>query len=251
MTPLGGLAVLASGLLAGTINTVVGSGSLVTFPVLLGLGYSPLLANVSNTVGLAPGSVSGVVGYRRELVGQRARLLRLGFASLLGGLTGGLLLLARPDTFQAVVPGLVICASLLMAVQPALSRRLRRRRGEAPHRPSRVLLPMLIFLSGIYGGYFGAAQGVVLLALLGSLEQDGLQRLNAAKNVLAGIVNGVAAVLFILVSRVSWPAAGLLAVGAVVGGQVGARVGRRIPDTQLRAGVVVFGLGVGVLLALR
>lgn len=251
MTLLEGLAVLAAGLFAGTINTVVGSGSLVTFPVLLALGYSPLVANVSNTVGLVPGSVSGVLGYRRELVGQRARLLRLGVAGLLGGLTGGLLLLAWPDTFQAVVPVLVIGAALLMAVQPALSRSLRKRQGEAPHQPSRVLLPLLIFLTGVYGGYFGAAQGIILLAVLGTFEVDGLQRLNAAKNVITAIVNGVAALLFILVSPVAWPVAGLLAVGAIVGGQVGARVGRRIPDTLLRAGIVVFGLCVGVVLALR
>ena len=250
MSPLEGLAVLAAGLFAGTINTVVGSGSLVTFPVLLGLGYSPLIANVSNTVGLVPGSLSGVVGYRRELQGQRARLVRLGVASLLGGLTGGLLLLAWPDAFQAVVPALVLGAALLMAVQPRLSQRLRQRQGEV-HRTSRGLLPLLIYLSGVYGGYFGAAQGIILLALLGTLEQDGLQRLNAAKNVLAGLVNAVAALLFILVSPVAWPVAALLAVGAVAGGQVGAKVGRSIPDRVLRAGVVAFGLTVGVLLAVR
>jgi uncharacterized membrane protein YfcA len=242
------VAVLAAGLFAGTINTVVGSGSLVTFPVLLGLGYSPLVANVTNTVGLVPGSLSGALGYRQELVGQRARLLRLGSASLLGGITGGLLLLARPDAFQAVVPWLVIGASLLMAAQPSVSGWLRRRQGAAPPRPSRVLLPALIFLSGIYGGYFGAAQGIILLAVLGTLEQDRLQRLNATKNVLALLVNGVAAVLFVVVSPVAWSAAALLAVGAVVGGQLGARVGRRIPDGLLRVVVVVFGLAVGVLL---
>jgi uncharacterized protein len=240
--------VLAAGLFAGTINTVVGSGSLVTFPVLLGLGYSPLVANVTNTVGLVPGSLSGVVGYRKELAGQRSRLLRLGGASLLGGLTGGLLLLARPDAFQAIVPWLVIGASLLMAAQPSVSRWLRRRQGEAVPRPSRVLLPALIFLAGVYGGYFGAAQGIILLAVLGTLEQDRLQRLNATKNVLALLVNAVAAALFIAVSPVAWPAAVVLAVGAVVGGQVGARVGRRIPDGLLRVVVVVFGLCVGVLL---
>ena len=251
MSALEALAVLAAGLFAGTINTVVGSGSLVTFPVLLGLGYSPLVANVTNTVGLVPGSLSGVLGYRSELVGQRSRLLRLGSASLLGGITGGLLLLARPDAFQAIVPWLVIGASLLMAAQPSVSGWLRRRQGDAPPRPSRVLLPALIFLAGVYGGYFGAAQGIILLAVLGTLEQDRLQRLNATKNVLALLVNAVAAVLFIAVSPVAWPAAVVLAVGAIVGGQVGARVGRRIPDALLRVVVVVFGLAVGVLLLVR
>ena len=251
MTALDGLAILAAGLFAGTINTVIGSGSLVTFPVLLALGYGPLVANVSNTIGLAPGSLSGVLGYRRELTGQRARLVRLGIPGLLGGITGGLLLLARPATFQTVVPVLVIGASLLMAVQPTLSSALRRRQGEAPHRPSRVLLPFLIFCTGVYGGYFGAAQGIILLAVLGTLEHDSLQRLNAAKNVLAAIVNGVAAMLFILVSPVAWPAAALLALGSIAGAQAGARIGRRIPDSLLRAGIVVFGLCVGAFLALR
>jgi len=251
VTPLAALAVLAAGAFAGTVNTVVGSGSLVTFPVLLGLGYPPLVANVSNTVGLVPGSVSGAIGYRAELRGQRSRLLRLGAFSLLGGLAGGLLLLARPDTFEAVVPLLVILASLLMAVSPRLSARLRARQGGTARAPSRVLLPLLVFLTGVYGGYFGAAQGVILLALLGLLEDDGLQRLNAMKNVLAGLVNGVAAVLFVLVSDVSWPVAGLLAVGAVVGGQAGAKLARRIPDAPLRAVIVVGGLVVGVVLLLR
>jgi uncharacterized protein len=251
VTPLGGLAILAAGGFAGTINTVVGSGSLVTFPVLLSLGYPPLVANVSNTVGLAPGSVSGAVGYRAELRGQRSRLLVLGGASLLGGLTGGLLLLWRPKAFEAIVPVLVIMAALLMAAQPRLSAWLRSRQGEGGHRPSRVLLPLLTFLTGVYGGYFGAAQGVILLAVLGVLEHDTLQRLNAAKNVCAACVNGIAAVLFVLVSDVSWGAAALLAVGAIVGAQFGARVARRVPDVVLRAVIVLGGLTVGVILLLR
>lgn len=251
MNALEGLAVLAAGLAAGAINTIVGSGSLVTFPVLLGLGYDPLVANVSNTVGLVPGSVSGVVGYRRELAGQGPRLLRLAGAGLLGGLAGGLALLARPDAFQAVVPALVIGASLLMAAQPWVSKWVRRRQVDAVPVPSRVLAPGLILLCGVYGGYFGAAQGILLLAVLGVLEHDTMQRLNATKNVLALVVNAVAAVLFIAVSPVSWPVVALLASGAVVGGQVSARLGRRIPDRPLRLGIVVFGLAVGALLAAR
>lgn len=245
------LAVLGAGLFAGTINTVIGSGSLVTFPVLLAVGYPALVANVTNTVGLVPGSVSGAFGYRTELRGQRARLVRLGACSASGGLAGGLLLLARPQAFGAVVPALVIAAALLMAVQPRLSSYLRARQPEGARRHSAVLLPVLVLLTGVYGGYFGAAQGVVLLAVLGLLEDDTLQRLNAAKNVVAGLVNAVAAVLFILVSHIAWSAALLLAVGATAGGQVGARVGRRVPDRVLRAVVVVGGLVVGVVLALR
>ena len=227
----------------------MGSGTLLTFPTLLAVGYSPLVANVSNTVGLVPGVASGVYGYRHELRGQRARLLRLGTASLLGGLTGGILLLARPSAVRGIVPFLVIAAALLMGVQPLLTRRLRARLDDtADPRESRLLLPPLAYLAGIYGGYFGAAQGVVLLALLGLLVDDHLQRLNATKNVLAGLVNGVAAVLFILFSHVAWLAAGLVALGSIVGGALGAVVARRIPAWLLRSVVVVGGVTVGIIL---
>jgi len=246
------VAIAAAGFGAGTINTVVGSGSLLTFPVLLAAGYSPLVANVSNTVGLFPGSVSGAVGYRRELAGQGGRLVRLGALGAAGGLAGGLLLLARPSAFRAVVPALVIGAALLMAAQPAVARAVRRRAAEdAPRRESRLLLGALVAVTGVYGGYFGAAQGVILLALLGLLVDDDLQRLNGAKNVIAALVNGVAAVLFALVSSVDWAAAGLLALGAVAGGQAGAAAARRIPAALLRAVVVTGGLTVGVVLAVR
>ena len=187
MTPLEALAVIAAGFGAGTINTIVGSGTLLTFPTLLAIGYSPIVANVSNTVGLVPGSAGGVYGYRAELRGQRGRLLRLGTASLLGGLTGGILLLSRPSAFRAIVPFLVIAAAILMGLQPLLTRWLRARRAEnAAPRESRLLLPPLTFLTGIYGGYFGAAQGIILLALLRLCFADDLQRLNGVKNVLAG-----------------------------------------------------------------
>jgi uncharacterized membrane protein YfcA len=212
---------------------------------LLAVGYSPLVANVSNTVGLVPGVVGGVWGYRKELRGQRARLLRLGSASVAGGLTGGILLLVRPDAFRSIVPFLVIAAALLMGVQPLLSRKLRERLEEnAEPRESKLLLPPLTFATGIYGGYFGAAQGVVLLAVMGLLVDDDLQRLNATKNVLAGLVNGVAAIVFILVSatHVNWAAAGLIAVGSVLGGVIGAKVGRRLSPVALRAVIVVVGV---------
>jgi uncharacterized membrane protein YfcA len=228
---------------------VVGSGTLLTFPTLLAIGYSPLVANVSNTVGLVPGVASGVYGYRAELRGQRARLLRLGTASVLGGLTGGILLLARPSAFRAIVPWLVILAALLMGVQPLLTRRLRQRRHEhAEPREAKRLLPPLAYAAGIYGGYFGAAQGVIILALLGLLVDDDLQRLNASKNVMAGLVNAVAAVLFIIFSHVAWGAAVLIAIGSTAGGALGAVVARRIPDWLLRAVVVTGGVTVGIIL---
>lgn len=237
---------------AGAINTVVGSGSLLTFPVLLALGYSPYVANVSNTVGIFPGSISGAIGYRAELTGQLGRVVPLCLAAGTGGLVGGLLLLATPDAFGAVVPWLVILAALLMAVQPWIAARAaaRRQPDAAPRESRRVLLP-LVGLTGVYGGYFGAAQGVILLALLGLLVDDGLQRLNAAKNVVAAVINMVAAILFVLVSPVDPAVAGLLALGSVAGGQAGAVLARHLPAIVLRAVVVVGGLTVGVVLLVR
>lgn len=259
MGPLGALAIAGAGFFAGTINTVVGSGSLVTYPVLVALGYSPLVANVSNTIGLAPGSVSGAIGYRAELRGQRGRVLWLGAYAFAGGLTGGLLLLAAPKAFKAIVPVLILLAALLMGVQPRLSTWLRARQQDKTAHPAaaahgahnRFLLPVLVFATGIYGGYFGAAQGVILLALLGLLIDDGLQRLNGLKNVLTGLVNGTAAVLFALASSPAWGAAGILALSSIVGAQVGAAVARRIPERVLRAVIVVGGLTVGTVLAVR
>jgi uncharacterized protein len=260
--PLGALAVAGAGFVAGTINTVVGSGSLITYPVLIALGYSPLVANVTNTIGLAPGSVSGAIGFRRELAGQRARILHLGGFAAAGGLTGGLLLLAAPKAFTAIVPVLILLAALLMAVQPRLAAFLRDRQSkeaehllhpdEPWHRPhSRVLLPSLVFATGVYGGYFGAAQGVILLALLGLLLEDTLQRLNGLKNLLTALVNGVAAVLFAIASSPAWGAAAILALSSIIGAQFGAAVARRIPDRVLRAVIVVGGLTVGIVLAVR
>jgi uncharacterized membrane protein YfcA len=236
------VAVALAGLAAGTINTVVGSGTLVTFPVLLAVGYPPVLANVTNTVGLVPGSLSGAVGYRRELAGQGRRVARLAVASVLGGLTGAVLLLVLPDeAFQAIVPVLIALACVMVVVQPRVAARLRDREGE--HRShGGPLLYAGIFVAGVYGGYFGAAQGVLLIAVMGLLLDEHLQRINAAKNVLALLVNGVAAVLFILVTDVAWAAAGLIALGSAVGGQVGALIGRRIPQPVLRGLVVVVGV---------
>ena len=244
------LAILGVGLAAGTLNTIVGSGSLITFPTLLALGYSPVVANVSNTVGLVPGSISGAVGYRRELEGQRPRLRVLGVASVSGGLTGGLLLLALPaSVFRKVVPALILVACVLVALQPGMARRRAAGKGTArPH--GGPLLFLSVFATGIYGGYFGAAQGVMLIALLGMFVDDTLQRLNAAKNVLAALVNGVAAVLFVLFADVAWAPALLLAVGATAGGQVGATLGRRIPPAWLRAVIIVVGVAVAVRLLL-
>jgi uncharacterized membrane protein YfcA len=236
------LLVFAAGICAGTINTVVGSGTLITFPVLLGIGLSPVTANVSNTLGLVPGSVVGAYGYRSELEGQRSRLLRLGSASAVGAIVGATLLLELPaSAFKAIVPVLVGLAVLLVIVGPWLSERL----ADSPRRASKSVsaaLWLATMATGVYGGYFGAAQGVLLIAILGVLTDEALQRINAIKNVLAGLVNLVAAVVFMITAHIDYTAAGLIAAGAVIGGLIGSRVGRRLSPTLLRTVIVVVGV---------
>ncbi len=239
------LAILASGIAAGTINTVVGSGTLVTFPVLLSVGYPPVVANVSNTIGLVPGSFSGAIGYRRELRGQRDRVLRLSVASVLGGVAGGLVLFAAPEqAFEAVVPVFIAVALVLILAQPRLSAYLRdRRHGETrAGAGTGIRTRLAVFATGIYGGYFGAAQGIMLLAVLGVATDDEMQRVNALKNVLAGLVNLVAGVLFVVIADVAWGAVALIAAGSVLGGIFGARFGRRLSPALLRSAVIVVGL---------
>jgi len=245
MSPLEVATILAVGAAAGTVNTIVGSGSLITFPTLLALGYPALVANVSNTVGLFPGTVSGSLGYRRELAGQAGRVVILGAAALVGSLLGGLLLLMLPPTsFERVVPYLILLACVLVAFQGRLSTWLARHRAGASRPP--VLLVLAVFATGLYGGYFGAAQGVILIALLGILLADDLQRLNALKNVLTAAASGIAALLFIVAGPVAWPPALVLAIGAVIGGQLGALLGRRMHPGLLRIAIVAVGLVVAV-----
>lgn len=240
MTWFEALFVLVAGVGAGTINAVVGSGTLLTFPALLAVGIPPVLANVSNSVGLSPGTAAGAIGYRRELEGQRGRMLRLIPASLVGGIVGAVLLLKLPGSaFNAVVPGLILLGCVLVALQPWLSKRI-----NVPthtHRGAWWVIPA-VFLTGVYGGYFGAAQGVLLMAILGIGMDANLQRMNGLKNVLATVVNGVAAILFIIVADVDWLAAALIAVGSTIGGFIGARYGRKLPPTGLRALIVVIGI---------
>lgn len=244
---------LGAGLAAGTMNAIVGAGSLISFPTLLLLGYSPLIANVSNTVGLVPGVLSGAVGYRRELAGQRRRAGPLIVAALAGGLAGGLLLLVLPESaFERIVPVLILLACVLVAIQPRLSRVLAARRATAgrSHGEGGPLLFAGVFLTAIYGGYFGAAQGVILIALLAILVADDLQRLNGLKIVLAAAVNGIAAVLFIALTPVAWTPAILIAIGSIIGGQVGAHVGRRLSPFALRTVIIVVGTTVSLKLLL-
>ena len=255
MTWLELLAVVAAGAAAGLINTVVGAGTLITFPTLLALGVPPVVANVSNTIGLAPGSLSGALSMRAELAGQRERVVRLGVASLIGGVAGAVLLLVLPSSaFAAIVPVLIGIGCLLVVIQPWLSRRLAERRGmddETRSGTGSGWLWLGILLTGVYGGYFGAAQGVLLLAIMGIGLNESLNRINAVKNVLALIVNGVAGLVFAILpltpwaqpgAEVNWLAALAIAVGSVLGAQLGGRVGRRLPATVYRVIIVMVGV---------
>lgn len=234
------LAVFAAGLLAGAINSLVGSGSLITFPTLLAVGLPALEANVANGIGLVFGSVSAAVGFRRELSGQARRAAVLAIPSALGGITGAILLLVLPPgVFARVVPVLVVVALVMVIAQPRLSRHLGTRPG-MNERPWWLWVGM--YGIAVYGGYFGAAQGVMTLSLLGIRLPDSLIRVNALKNVLVAIINGVAAVVLALLAPVSWPAVGLLAGSSIIGAQVGAQVGRRLPTGVLRLVIVVAGI---------
>jgi uncharacterized protein len=244
------MALLGAGGFAGLINTVVGSGTLITFPTLLALGVPPVTANISNTVGLAPGSLSGAWATGHELTGERRRVLWLGSASLLGGIGGAFLLLWLPSAaFDAIVPVLIGLGCVLVILQPFITKRLAHRRarfGLEAGPPlgrglSSVLLWLAIALTGVYGGYFGAAQGVLLIAILGIGLAESLARVNAIKNVLATIVNTIAGVVFVIVSEVNWPAAIAIAVGSVLGAQVGGRVARKLPATIYRVIIVAVG----------
>jgi uncharacterized protein len=247
MNLLQALAVLAAGFTAGGVNAIVGSGSLVTFPVLLAVGFAPVTANVSNSVGLVFGNFSAVWGYRRELEGQRERALFGASGTALGAVTGGILLLTLPEgVFEAVVPVLILLACALMVVRP----KPKLSHGSLSHH-RKIALVAIGFAVGVYGGYFGAAQGVILLAALRFLIPDSLQRLNGLKNVMVGVANGVAAILFIIVAHVAWDAAALVAAGSITGAQLGSRYGRRIPDQTLRWTVVTVGVAVAIVLFVK
>lgn len=242
------LLILLAGMAAGTINTIVGSGTLVTFPTLLAFGYPAVTANVSNTIGLVAGGLTGTWGYRKELTGSGALLRRLAPMSFVGAVVGALLLIVLPaSAFDAIVPVLIGVGLLLVVFGPTLQKRAMAAHhetgGETPAW-QRVALPAGILVAGVYGGYFGAAQGVLLMGLMSVLLTDPLQRLNGIKNVLGTIVNAVAALTFIVVAtdQINWAVAGLIALGALMGGVIGARIGRRLPPWALRVFIVVVGV---------
>jgi uncharacterized membrane protein YfcA len=247
------LVIVVAGVWAGTINAVVGSGTLVTFPVLVALGYPPLTATTSNAIGLAPGTISGAIGYRHELIGYWPQVVRFAAASFLGAICGTILLLSLPgNAFTKIVPVLVGLAVVLVIVQPRVSKWVaKRRESEAEAQTGGPLLLFFVFLIGIYGGYFTAAQGVMLMAVMGMLLSEPMQRLNGVKNVLSAVVNVVAGTIYAFVAPISWPVVLWLAIGSVLGGQLGAKIGRRLSPVLLRAVIVVVGLAAVVQLVLK
>ncbi len=248
MSPVDALLLVTAGLAAGVMNAVVGAGTLITFPTLLLLGYPPVLANVSNTVGLVPGAVTAAIGYRATLRGRGTVVRRLLVATVSGGLVGGLLLVRLPeDAFNVVVPWLLLVAAVLAALQPRIAAQVASRRagrGDVPVGAGHIGVAMFVgvFATGVYGGYFGAAQGVLLLVILGFALGGPLNDLNGVKNILGGTANLVSALLFITISEVDWTVAGLVAAGATVGGGLGGRYGRRLPSSVLRVLLVAIAL---------
>lgn len=243
-----GILVFFAGLWAGTINSVVGSGTLVTFPVLIALGIAPVTASMSNAMGLVAGGAAGAWGYRRELKGRGRQLLRLLPASLLGGISGAWLLLHLPEkVFHYAAPALIVLALLMVVFQPRLQRWVRNREENPEHalrdRHHGILLVVLVYLAGVYGGYFVAAQGILLVGILGVFMTGTIQNANAMKNILVLGVNLIAAASYLLFAfdRINWTVVAIIAVSSLIGGLVGAKVGRRLPPPVLRG--VIFALG--------
>jgi uncharacterized membrane protein YfcA len=241
---------LLAGLAAGTVNSIAGGGSLLTFPTLIGLGYSPLVSNVTNTLGVAPGTLTGVYGYRRQLGGQGREIRRLAVVCTLGALGGGELLLHTPaGAFRVIVVVLIAIASLLVLAQPTLLRLWTSRSSH--RRPKPVAAALTVFAVAVYGGYFGAGIGVLLIGALGLLHPDTLLRTNALKTALTLVINGVAALLFCIAAPIAWDAAATLAVASGAGGIAGARISRVLPEPLMRGVIVVIGLGAAAYVALR
>lgn len=241
----------AAGMAAGGVNAIAGGGSLISFPALLAVGYPTVSANVTNTVALWPGYIGGAVGYRAELSGQRGRAIAFSVTSVVGAVVGCLLLLVTPDgVFTALVPILIVVASLLLAVQPWLKKRLTASE-RLSGRHNQLLLHGGIFFGGVYGAYFGAGLGVMLLGILGVFVPDDLQRVNAVRAVLSLVINTVAFAAFAAFGPVRWYAVAVMAVASLAGGFAGARVARRLSPRLLRGVIVTFGFGVAVAMVLH
>ena len=236
--------------LAGGINSIAGGGSLILFPTLVALGLPTVDANVTNSVAQWPGYLGGVAGFRAEYVGQRGRLIRFGAVAVLGGIAGCVLLLTTPTSaFDVVVPILVLLASLLLAVQPFVTKRLRKAEDVGRTRDP-VWVYVALFFATVYGGYFGGALGVILVGVLG-LALHRLKLANALKSALSAITATVTLVIFGIFGPVHWLVVAVAAPASLLGGFLGARIATRIPTTPLRLLIVVFGVAVSIYLFLR
>jgi uncharacterized membrane protein YfcA len=241
MSPLQELLLAAAGLVAGTASALAGGATLLTFPTLLALGLPPLAANVTNTTGLVPSSVGAALASRLELEGSKSRLAYLAVPTVLGSGAGAALLLTTPvGVFEAVVPFLIAGSALLLLGQPWIVARAGQRLLRSDRRGSWASA----FVSCVYAGYFGAAAAVLFMALVGLFSTESLHQLNAIRNVLLGLANAVAMIIFAFVAPVHWEAAGALALGSLVGGMIGARLARRVPARPLRIGIGCVGLSV-------
>lgn len=236
----------AAAFAAGAVNAVAGGGSLLSFPALLAVGYPSVAANVTNLVALVPGYAAGTTAYRRELTGQGPRVRALGLTSAIGAALGTVILLVGPDSaFEAVVPFLILLACGLLAAQPTLARAVRRRAGGARG------LHLSVLAATVYGGYFGAGLGIMLLAALGAFLDDDIQNLNALKGALSLVVAVVAAASVGIFGPVAWGPAALMGATSVVGGWVGVKIAQRLPAAVLRWGIVAFGTALAVVLLVR
>jgi uncharacterized membrane protein YfcA len=246
--------VFFAGVAAGAINSIAGGGTLISFPALLWIGRDPILANATNAVALWPGSLAGAYGYRRELSTMRRWLLLLIVPSLLGGGAGAWLLLQTPSsTFERLVPFLILGATLLLAAQEMITRRLGivARAHENPTRGWVTFVFVFQLLVGLYGGYFGAGMGILMLAALGLIGLTDLHQMNGLKNILAVGINGIAAIYFALADAVVWGDALVLTLGAILGGYLGARVARHLGRKFVRAAIVVIGIVMTIALFLK
>lgn len=255
MTLLQAALIVGSGVIAGAMNAVAGGGTLLTFPTLIWTGLSPIHANATNTVALVPGALAGAWGYRREMQNTEAKRYLLLIPSLIGGLIGGILLrYTPPATFAALVPGLILFAVILFALQEPIQRRLRGAQAQTePATTSRWLwgASVLQLLTGIYGGYFGAGMGIMMLATLGLLGFANIHQMNGLKNLLGTTINFTAALYFVYAGLVHWPEALVMAVGAIVGGYGGAGLARKLGAKFVRWSVIVIGVGMALSLLLK
>lgn len=266
MNALEHVAALVAAVAAGGVNALAGGGTLISFPVLVALGVPPVSANITNTVALSPGYLGGALAQKQSIVEQKDRVRRLGFAAAAGGLTGSILLTQTSnDAFRTLIPILLFAAAGLLATQDRIRKLLRigmvpspapiegeaRSEGEARPAVDSKWLAAPVFAVSIYGGYFGAGLGIMLLAVLGIALHDRLDRLNALKQVMSLIINSTAAVFFLTSGKVYWSVAAVMAVGSLLGGSVGGRFAGKVDPARLRLIVVSIGFAVGVVYAIR